>query len=195
MTEYMERELGWDDEIEKEGGDFPLLPAGEYNFRVTGFKRGRFDGSDKMPACPRAEIELTIQSPEHGEVTVFESLLLHQKTEWKLSEFFISIGQKKKGEKVKMNWQAVIGSQGRCELEINKYVSKGKERENNRVSKFLEPSAQPQQPAYQQPPAQPNYQPAPAAAQPQQPFPTQQAPFPQQPQGAPQQGGFTPGSF
>ena len=105
MTDYnqMDRELSWDDAIEKEGGDFIVLPAGTYPFRVTKFTRGRFAGSDKMPACPKAELELTIFSQEHGEVTIFESLLLHTKTEWKLSEFFISIGQKRKGEKVQMN--------------------------------------------------------------------------------------------
>lgn len=190
MTDYnqMDRELSWDDAIEKEGGDFIVLPAGTYPFRVTKFTRGRFAGSDKMPACPKAELELTIFSQEHGEVTIFESLLLHTKTEWKLSEFFISIGQKRKGEKVQMNWQAVIGSQGVCELEVNKYVNKnGKESENNRVEKYLEPTGP--QPQYQAPAAQPapqTYQAPQPPAQPQ-----YQTPFPT----APNQGGFTPGSF
>lgn len=199
MTEYnqnFERELGWDDEIEKEGGDFITLPAGKYRFRVDKFTRGRFAGSDKMPACPRAELDITIFSPEHGEQTIKESLLLHTKTEWKLSEFFISIGQKRIGEKVKMNWGMVIGSQGTCELEINKYVDKnGNQRENNRVKSFLEPEVQTQQQPQTnyQTPQQQYQQPAAQPAQPQQnyqaPFPTQQAP--QQPQA----GGFVPGSF
>lgn len=203
MTEYnqnFDRELGWDDEIEKEGGDFIILPAGTYPFKIESFTRGRFAGSEKMPACNRAELEITIYSPEHGEVTIKESLLLHSKTEWKLSEFFISIGQKRTGEKVRMNWGMVIGATGMAEIEVNKYTDKnGNERENNRVKKFLEPENAPQQqpsyqapvnqnyqqkaqqPAYQPPqqqPSQPNYQ---------QPFPTNTPPV--------QPGGYQPGSF
>ena len=47
MSQQVERELGWDDEIEKDGGSFILLPAGDYNFTVAKFERGRFQGSDK----------------------------------------------------------------------------------------------------------------------------------------------------
>ena len=48
----------WDDEIEKDGGDFVLLPEGDYNFTVAKFERGRFAGSEKMPACNQAKLEL-----------------------------------------------------------------------------------------------------------------------------------------
>ena len=194
MTEYnnqqIERELSWDDVIENEGGGFVVLPAGKYPFRVTKFTRGRFNGSEKMPACPKAELELSVYSQEHGEVTIFESLLLHTKTEWKLSEFFLSVGQKRKGEKVTMNWQAVIGAQGMCELEVNKYNDKqGNPRENNRVKEYLEPTAPATpQPNYQAPQAQPY-----AAPQNTAPFPTQAPPA--QPFPAQGQGGFTPGAF
>ncbi len=54
MSEELKgRELGWDDEIEK-GADYVLLPEGEYDFTIESFERGRFEGSDKVPACPRA---------------------------------------------------------------------------------------------------------------------------------------------
>ena len=48
MAEYMERELDWDDEIERES-DFVLLPEGDYDFTVTGFERARHEGSEKLP--------------------------------------------------------------------------------------------------------------------------------------------------
>lgn len=192
MTEYnqnFERELGWDDEIEKEGGDFIVLPAGKYQFRIDSFTRGRFAGSEKMPACNRAELEITVFSSEHGETTIKESLLLHSKTEWKLSEFFISIGQKRTGEKVRMNWGMVVGATGMAEIEVNKYTDKnGNNRENNRVKSFLEPTVAPQQQATYQAPTVQYQQPA----QPQQPY---QAPFPTAAPQQPQAGGFTPGSF
>ncbi|MBO1909677.1 hypothetical protein [Sporosarcina sp. 6E9] len=188
-----ERELGWDDEIVNDGPEFIVLPAGDYNFTVAGFKRGRFQGSEKMPACNQANLELKIQSPENGEVTVFHRLLLHTRTEGFLSNFFTGIGQKKKGEPLRMNWNAVVGSTGRCKLIINKYTDKeGNERTNNQVDTFYDPAEVPQvtqQPTYQQPAQQVPTQPP---AQPQQ--PTTQAPFPTN--TPPQQGGgFTPGQF
>ncbi|MEG0259896.1 MAG: hypothetical protein RR595_10905 [Lysinibacillus sp.] len=193
-----EREFGWDDEIEKDGSDFILLPEGDYDFTVTKFERGRFQGSAKMPACNQAKLELTVHSPEHGNVVVFHNLFLHTKTEGLLSNFFAGIGQKKKGEKLRMNWGTVVGSKGRLLLEINKFTKKDlSEGTNNQVKKFYsydeigqQPPAQPtyqqpvQQPVYQAPPQQPVYQQQPVQQQQQQPFPT-----------APQNGGYTPGNF
>ena len=182
-----ERELGWDDEIVNDGPEFIVLPAGDYNFSVAKFERGRFAGSAKMPACNQATLELKIQSPEHGEVTVFHRMLLHTKTEGFLSNFFTGIGQKRKGEPLRMNWNAVVGASGSCKIIINKYIDKnGKEQTNNQVDTFYEPTA-PVQPTYQQP------APYTPPVQPQQPV-TQQAPFPT---GTPPQqgGGFTPCQF
>lgn len=188
-----ERELGWDDEIEKDGGEFTILPAGDYNFTVAKFERGRFAGSEKLPACNEAKLELKIDGGEHGEVTVFHRLFLHTTTEGFLSNFFTGIGQKKKGEKLRMNWNAVVGARGSCKVSINKYKTKnGEERTNNQVDTFYEPTA-PQQPTYQQPTTPPVQQ-----SNQQAPMQQHQAPFPtnnQQPPQVPQQGGFTPGQF
>lgn len=187
MSQEIERELGWDDEIEKDGGNFVLLPAGDYNFTVAKFERGRFQGSDKMPPCNQAKLELTVHSPEHGNVTIFHNLMLHTKTEGFLSNFFTGIGQKKKGEKLRMNWNLVTGAKGRCKVIQNKYMSKGEERVNNQIDTFYpyedflkhNGGGQQQPQGYQQQPMQ------------QSPFPTNN----QQQSGQPQQGGFVPGQF
>jgi hypothetical protein len=159
-----ERELGWDDEIEKDGGEFIILPAGEYGFTVTKFERGRFAGSTKMPACNQAKLELTVHS-EQGDVVVFHNMLLHTKTEGFLSNFFAGIGQKKKGEKLRMNWNTVVGSSGRCKLAIHEWTGNdGQKKQNNEVKTFI-------------------------PADEVKPQPQNQAPFPTH------QGGFTPGQF
>lgn len=178
-----DRELAWDDEIEKDGGDFILLPEGDYYFTVTKFERGRFAGSNKMPACNQAKLELTIHSPEHGDVIVFHNLLLHTKTEGLLSNFFVGIGQKKKGERLRMNWSTVIGSQGKLQLEVNSYTGRdGQERKNNQVKRFYPfEEVFPQSKGYTNTP--------PMQQQPVQ-QPMQQTPFPTN-----QGGGFTPGQF
>lgn len=181
-----ERELAWEDEIEKDGNDFILLPEGDYNFTVAKFERARFQGSTKMPACNQAKLELTVHSPEHGDVTIFHNLFLHTKTEGLLSNFFAGIGQKKKGEKLRMNWNMVIGSKGRLKLEVNKFTGKdGAEKTNNQVKNFYPyEEVFGQQPGQQTGYQQPAYQQQQQQQQQQTPFPTNN-----------QQGGFTPGQF
>lgn len=188
-----ERELGWDDEIVKDGGGFTLLPAGDYNFTVSKMERARFAGSSKMPACNQAKLELTVHSPEHGDVTVFHNLFLHTKTEGLLSNFFVGIGQKKEGEPLRMNWGQVVGATGRLKLEINNYKSNsGEDRTNNQVKEFYKPEV-PQ--GYQAPQQQQYQQPIQQTQQPYQQPQQTQAPFPTAGQTQPQQGGYTQGQF
>ncbi|MDF9845201.1 MULTISPECIES: hypothetical protein [unclassified Paenibacillus] len=193
----MERELSWEDEIEKDGGEFTLLPAGDYNFTVTKFERGRFSGSEKMPACNQAKLELTVHSPEHGDVVIFHNLFLHTKTEGLLSNFFAGIGQKRKGEKLRMNWQTVIGSKGRLKLEVNNFRGRdGADKTNNQVKSFYAADELPTgQPPQQQ--AQYNQAPPQAGQYQQQGYQQtqyQQAPpFPTTP--PPQGGGWSSGQF
>ncbi|WP_138751874.1 hypothetical protein [Paenibacillus sinopodophylli] len=204
MTQINERELGWDDTIEKDGGGgFVLLPAGDYFFTVAKFERSRFNGSEKMPACNQAKLELTVHSLEHGDVTVFHNLYLHTKTEGLLSNFFSSIGQKRKGEPLRMNWNAVIGAKGKAKMEVRNYKSQGEDRSANQVKSFFAyedafpagqqaPAQGYQQPqGYQQQPSQQGYQ---TPQQPQQQYqqPQSQMPFP--PAGQ-QPGGYVPGQF
>lgn len=132
----IERELGWDDEIEKDSGDFILLPDGDYDFTVESFERGRHPGSDKLPPCNKAILKLRIDS-EEGNALINHNLFLHTKTEGMISAFFASIGQKKKGEKVKMNWNAVIGATGRCKVAIRTWKGEDKvEHQSNDIKKF-----------------------------------------------------------
>lgn len=159
--------LSWDSEIKQESS-FNLLPAGEYQFEVEKMERSQYQPSPKSSirdVSPQAELHIKILGGEHGNTTVIERLILHTKTEFKISEFFIAIGQKQPGQPLTPNWNYVIGSTGRCEIEVNKYTnSNGQERENNRVVRFLEPSQQSspvqqptqqyQQPAQQTPPQQ-----------------------------------------
>lgn len=133
----MERALDWNDEIEEEGGDFILLPEGDYEFMVESVERGRHPGSAKLPPCNKAILGIRIDAPQ-GSVTLNHNLFLHTKTEKILSAFFISIGQKKKGEKAPMNWN-IVGSSGRCKVGIHKYTREGgEERTYNDIKQFYE---------------------------------------------------------
>lgn len=134
-TNTTEREFQWDDTITKDAADFVLLPEGDYNFTVESFERGRHAGSDKLPACNKAILTIRIDAPE-GTARITHNLFLHSKTEGLLSAFFSGIGQKKKGEPLKMNWTQVPGSTGKCKIGIHSYMKDGEERKNNEIKRF-----------------------------------------------------------
>jgi len=117
-----ERELQWDDIIEKDAGEFTLLPEGDYDFMVESFDRARHNGSDKLPPCSKAVLKLRIEAPQ-GTVVLTHNLFLHTITEGMLSAFFASIGQKKKGEPLRMDWNRVPGSTGRAKIGIRDYMN------------------------------------------------------------------------
>lgn len=130
----VEAELDWDSEIEKDAGNFVLLPDGEYDYEVVGFERARYNGGEKLPPCNQAKLKIQITSPE-GITTINHNLFLHSKCEGVLSSFFCSIGQKKHGEKLKMDWSKVIGSKGRAKVATKIY----NEKTYNEIKTFLDP--------------------------------------------------------
>lgn len=140
MSEAMEREIGWDDQIENDGTDFVVLPEGDYDFEVLSMERARHNGSDKLPPCNKAILSIRITAKNGDSTTVKHNLHLHSKCEWTLCAFFTAIGQRKHGEKISMNWNAVPGSRGRCKVGIHTWKSNnGNDMQNNEIVKFYEP--------------------------------------------------------
>ena len=144
----VERELDWGEEISKES-EYTLLPAGDYNFKVVKFERKRHAPTAKLPACPQADLTIDLWDDAGNKGTIIHSLFLHTKMEGMLSAFFIAIGQKKHGQPVRMNWDAVYGATGRCKVKIDTWKNdKGEERQNNKIAKFYEPEAAPAAASY-----------------------------------------------
>lgn len=143
MNTEINRELAWDDSIENDN-EFELLPAGDYDFTVTNFQRERHTGSEKLPPCNKAVLTLSMTGANGEKGTVIHNLFLHSKCEGLLCAFFTGIGQRKKGERLKMNWGTVIGSTGKCQVGVRKYKSykTGEDREANEIKKFYEPSVE-----------------------------------------------------
>lgn len=146
-------EIGWDDTISMDGEQFITLEEGDYDFTVTGFERGRFPGSAKIPACNKAVLTLTVNTAE-GTANVKYDLILWSSLEWKISAFFRAIGQKKNGEAFVPRWNQVVGSKGRARFKPRKYTKDGEERTVNDVASFYDAAAQ-------QPTTQPTTQPTP----------------------------------
>ena len=180
--------LGWDDEVE-EGSPFVLLPEGNYPFTITGLEKGIYEKpanrESKIPAnCPKATVTLEFTTSTGEKSTLTENFYLYKKMQWKINQFFTSIGAPKNPEgKVKMNWGTVLGAKGAASLVVNDYTDRsGNPAQNNRIKDFLEPTQQTAAPGYQAP--QQNYQQPPSQTQPPQQNVT---PFPQQ-TAAPQNG-------
>ncbi len=129
--------MDWDDTIEKDGKEFLILPEGDYTFTVTGFERGRFPGSAKIPPCNKASLTIRIDSDE-GIAHARVDLILYRTLEWKIASFFRCIGQKKHGEKVVMDWSKVIGARGKAHIRPRTYIKDGAEHQVNEVDHFLE---------------------------------------------------------
>ncbi|MBM7453825.1 hypothetical protein JN09_001158 [Acholeplasma morum] len=130
--------LEWNDSIENDGQEYILLPEGDYNFTVIDFERGRFNGSAKIPECNKAIITVQVESKE-GISTIKFDLILYRSLEWRLSGFFRSIGQKKHGEKLVMDWSKVVGSKGRAHFKQRSYVNQnGEEKFVNDVDRFID---------------------------------------------------------
>ncbi len=197
--------IGWDDEIIDPGEpEFILLTPGVYDFTVTGFERGHFDGSEKMDACSMAKLTLRCSNGIQ-ETTVFTNLFLSSAVAFKLSKFAKSIGdmsaENTTGQKFHVDWNNIIGKRGKCRIKTRVYNGK----DYNEVDDFIVPDpatapapaaapapmpqAVPLPNYYAQPQTQPQAQPA--YAQPQQATipaqsvvqPQQVAPQPSQYQG------------
>lgn len=154
MSENNNIAMSWDSEIENDSS-FTLLPEGDYDFIITDFERKRFEGSAKMSACPQAALSVKLfdrADPSKGSTTVTHNLYLNYKCEGLLCEFFTAIGDRKHGEKLKPNWNAVVGKGGRCKVIVHEWTSTkdGSKKQSNEIKRFYKPEEKPAAPAVPQ---------------------------------------------
>lgn len=132
--------LSWDSEITKDAPEFILLPEGDYPFMVQGLEKSIYEGnSEKIGhGCPMAVLKIVVKGPQ-GYTSVTDRLYLSENMEWKLGQFFRCIGQKSHGKSYKMDWNNVIGKEGLCHVKVEDWVgSDGKQKQSNRIDKYLE---------------------------------------------------------
>ena len=141
--------LSWDDTITVDGAEFLVLPEGNYEFIVTGFERGQFPGSTKLPPCDKATLELLVTLNDGRSTAVRTDLILHSSLEWKIASFFRCMGLKKHGEAMGMpiskGFAQALNNKlkGVAHIKPRKYTDKnGNEREANEVDTFLEGNIQ-----------------------------------------------------
>lgn len=143
-----EKFFDFDGIIENDGqlNEFKLLPAGDYKFTVEkcnkGFYEKRNPDSKLKDGTPQVEVEMIATDGKGHSNYVRTKLFLCSSCEWRLSQFFRSLGMKKHGEQLRMDWDGAIGKSGMCRLSQRSYINKdGEEKFSNDVEAFLEPTA------------------------------------------------------
>ena len=149
-------ELSWDAEINQESSGFQLIEEGDYRFKVAKVTRGRHEGSSKLPACGKAMLTLDILDDKGNTLTSIQhNLFLYSSVEGLLSAFFLSVGLKKHGEPMRLNFSGAVGCFGWCHVTKDKWTKKdGSEGISNNIKYFIDPDKAPKN----------NNPPAPAAA-------------------------------
>ncbi len=134
-------EIGWDDTISQEEREYVLLPEGEYPCQIVNLEKTRHEPKPggKLPPCGKAILTVRVANPATGEpVDLNYNLFLHTSQEWKLCEFFAAIGQKKRGEPLKMNWGLVVGSKASCAIARTEGRRRdGSTYQRNEIARFL----------------------------------------------------------
>lgn len=134
----------WDEptvETPDESTGFKLLPKGDYPFTVAKFERGLHEPrpGGKLPQCKKAILTIRIDGGELGEATVTHNLYMHSSCDNFLCAFFASLGHRKHGEALTMDWSKVVGGEGWC-----KVIQKPGKKEGmifNEIERFIDPPA------------------------------------------------------
>lgn len=141
MADISSDALGWDDEAQAVDSEYTILTPGTYSYRVDGFQRGHFDGSDKMGACPMATLDLACANARGEQSTVSTRLYLSKRQMWKLTAFFKSARliplDLTDGAAYRMPWDKVVGATGEVEIANREYNG----RTYNDVRRFVVPDA------------------------------------------------------
>lgn len=125
MSENIGRALGWDEEIDNVNDDFEIFDPGDYPFEVVNIERATFNGSAKMEASPMAKLTLKLTNPADGHTSnVFYNLILNEKLNRLIKEFFVSISlvpEEADAKKLATPWNKVVGACGWLHMEHRKY--------------------------------------------------------------------------
>lgn len=136
--DYADEVLDYDGEIQNEGTEFTVLPNGdEATFKVVEVEKGRSKDGTK----PQVRVRMALESVNgHGRTTLNDYITMTRKSEWKLCEFFTSLGLRRHGERLKMRWD-IVGMTGRCTVIVEEFTGReGEKKQTNRIKKYLEPA-------------------------------------------------------
>lgn len=114
--------------------NFSALPPGNYDFEVISHEKTFSKNNNPM-------VNLVLRLTDgNNEGYARTQLTLVKSAEWKLSQFFRSIGLKKHGERIQMNWDKVDGAKGRLKNKNRTFKGRdGDEVAVNDIDRFYDP--------------------------------------------------------
>jgi len=154
-------ELAFDAVINQDSKPQTLLPVGDYKFTVLDYKQGEYTQKDTGQVKKKVTVIIGIDY-QGEQVQIQESLPLLKSMEWKFCTLFTSIGDRKHGQPLQMDWTRIHGKMGMCSIKHEQYTNKyGEKATSAKVDKFLEPKEQSQlpKPTFTQPTSKPVQQP------------------------------------
>ena len=89
--------LNMDDTIQQES-QFVDVPEGEYDGRIDHVESGVCQWDGQYNGNPTREVYVNLRMPDGSDAQIRDTFVLNSDFEWKLSQLFLSTGQKKKGE-------------------------------------------------------------------------------------------------
>lgn len=122
----------------------PFVPAGDYVFCVREFECGLSNGG-KTSGSDKYDLTLEIEGQGH---TVYESLIDHALTGWKINTFLKCAGVKlAEGEAFEfrkdiadehgIRWVNPLGLRGQCALVVEEFTAKdGSKKKKNKLASF-----------------------------------------------------------
>ena len=111
--------------IEKES-EFVDVPEGDYNAVIDHVENGYCQWANEYNGNPMCIVYVNVQLPAGQDAQLRENFVLNTDYEWKLSQLFLSTGQKKKGEPMQNLGRALNELAGRsCQIRVKKNKGKG----------------------------------------------------------------------
>ena len=137
------------------GGEFILLPEGDYDFTVTQIERSRYNPkpNSKIGPCVQVTATLRVIDPQSGKpVDLRHNLFMWGTTVGMIAQYYDSIGLHKKGTPLALDWRPEmhIGKTGKLKIAHRTYKSNdGQDRIANDIKKLYPKEDQPAYPQNQ----------------------------------------------
>jgi len=132
----------WDDTLEDNGeGDytFILLPPGIYGAECVEVTRGFSTASN----CNQAGVVWKVVSTK-GRTKLTDYLNLSENVKWKILQLFRSVGMRKHGEAIRLNFPALPGKTGWLKIGHRTYLDKNNvEKTTNQIEGYIPPEEVP----------------------------------------------------
>lgn len=131
--------LDLDSSIEQES-QFIDVPEGEYDGMIDHVESSLCTWSNEYNGNPQRTVYVNLYLPNNQETQLRENFVLNSDFEWKLSQLFLSTGQKKKGEPLPNLGRALNELAGQsCRVKVKKTKGKGENAEKTYTNiEFLE---------------------------------------------------------